>query len=38
MNDYSLSTAIGLFNSVINFILLLTANWGCKKLSGSGIY
>lgn len=36
--DYSLATAIGLFNSVINFILLITANWSSKKLSGSGIF
>lgn len=38
INDFSLSTAISMFNSVINFILLLLANWGSKKLSGSGIF
>jgi len=37
-NDFSLSTAIGMFNSVINFMLLVFANWGSKKLSGSGIF
>ena len=37
-NDYSYSTAIGMFNSVINFMLLLFANWGSKKLSGSCIF
>ena len=38
INDYSLSTAVGMFNAVINLILLFTANWGSKKLSGSGIF
>jgi multiple sugar transport system permease protein/putative aldouronate transport system permease protein len=38
INDFSLSAAIGMFNSVINFILLVLANWGSKKLSGSGIF
>lgn len=38
INDFSLSTAISMFNSIINFILLLVANWGSKKLSGSGIF
>ena len=36
--DFSLSTTIGLFNSVVNFILLLTADKITKKLSGSGIF
>lgn len=36
--DFSLSTAIGLFNSVVNFILLLTSDKITKKLSGSGIF
>lgn len=35
--DFSLSTAIGMFNSVVNFTLLLIANKVSKKLSGSGI-
>jgi ABC-type polysaccharide transport system permease subunit len=38
INDFSLSTAIGMFNSVINFLLLIIANWGSKKLNGSGIF
>jgi multiple sugar transport system permease protein/putative aldouronate transport system permease protein len=38
INDFSLSAAIGMFNSIINFILLLIANWGCKKLSGNRIF
>lgn len=38
ITDFSLSTAIGMFNSVINFILLIIANWGSKKLSGNGIF
>ena len=33
-----INSAIGLFNSVINFILLVTANKVSKKLSGSGIF
>jgi len=36
--DFSYGTAIGMFNSVINFVMLLVANWGSKKLSGSGIF
>ena len=38
VNDFSQSTAISMFNSIINFILLIIANWGGKKLSGSGIF
>jgi ABC-type polysaccharide transport system permease subunit len=38
INDFSLSAAIGMFNSVINFLLLVITNWGSKKLSGSGIF
>ncbi|GHV86709.1 sugar ABC transporter permease [Spirochaetia bacterium] len=38
VNDFSLSAAIGMFNSIINFILLVVANWGSKKLNGSGIF
>lgn len=38
ITDFSLSTAIGMFNSVINFALLVIANAGSKKLSGSGIF
>jgi len=38
INDFSQSAAIGMFNSVINFLLLVFANWGSKRLSGSGIF
>jgi ABC-type polysaccharide transport system permease subunit len=38
ITDFSLSTAIGMFNSVINFSLLFIANWGSKKLNGNGIF
>ncbi len=37
-SDYSLSTAIGLFNSVINIALLLSSNFISKKLSGSSLF
>lgn len=35
--QYSFSTAVGLFNNVINIILLLGVNSICKKLSNTGI-
>ncbi len=38
VNNFSLSAAISMFNSVINFILLLLVNKVAKKLSGSGIF
>ena len=38
INDFSLSAAIGMFNSLINFTLLVIANWGCMKLSGNRIF
>ena len=38
INDFSLSTAISLFNSVVNFILLILANFTSKRLSGNGIF
>lgn len=38
ITDFSLSTAIGMFNSVINFIMLIIANQTSKKLSGNGIF
>ena len=38
MGDYSFSTAVGLFNSIINIILLLVVNSIVKKLNeGEGI-
>lgn len=36
--DYSLSTAVGLFNSVIGFILVLIANKISNKVNGSGLW
>jgi len=38
MGDYGYSTAVGLFNSVINLILLLAVNWVVSKLNeGEGL-
>ena len=36
--SWSYSTAVGLFNSVINFILLIAANKISRKVSGSGLW
>lgn len=36
--DYGFSTAVGLFNSVINCILLLFGNYFSKKISGSSLW
>lgn len=36
--QYSLSTAIGLFNTLINLILLIGANWFSKKTTDSGLF
>lgn len=38
VGGFSLSTAIGMFNSVINFVLLVSVNWLSKRLSGNGIF
>lgn len=38
VTNYSLSAAISMFNSVINFSLLLSVNWSAKKINGSGIF
>jgi len=35
---YSMATAIGLFKSVINIILLVSANWFARKLTGTSLY
>lgn len=37
-SDYSYSTAVSLFNSVCNFILLMSANGISKKISGEGLW
>ena len=36
--DYSFSTAVGLFKSVINFVLLITTDRIAKWVSGSGLF
>ena len=36
--DYGLSTAVGLFSSLTNLILLLSSNWICKKMTDQGIF
>lgn len=36
--QFSYSTAIGLFNSVINVVMLLIVNKAAKKLSGTGLW
>ena len=35
--NYSFSTAVGLFNSVINFFMVVVVNWISKKVSDIGI-
>ena len=37
-NRYEMSTAVGLFKNVINFILLMLANYFSKKISGYSMY
>lgn len=37
-SDYGYSTAVGLFNSVINMILIITANQVCKKLTDESLF
>jgi putative aldouronate transport system permease protein len=36
--DFSFSAAVGLFNSVINFVLLVAANRASRRLTGSGLW
>ena len=36
--QYSLSAAVGLFNNVINIILLLTVNWIANKVSETSLF
>lgn len=36
--QYSFSTAIGLFNAVINFVFLITVNSICKKLGDTSLW
>lgn len=37
-NQYSLSAAVGLFNNVINFILLLLVNQASRKMSDTSLF
>jgi len=37
-SDYSFSTAVGLFNTVINLILIVTANSISKKLADESLF
>lgn len=36
--DFSMATAVGLFNSVVNLCLLLTVNFVAKRITGSGLW
>lgn len=36
--NYSFSSAVGLFNSVINFSLVIFSNWMSRRLNGSGLW
>jgi len=36
--EYSFSAAVGLFNALINFILLLSVNWIARRMSGTSLW
>ena len=36
--DFSFGTAIGLFNSVISFTMIITVNAICKRLGGASLW
>ena len=36
--QFSYSTAIGLFNTLANVLMVLLTNFICKKLSGTGLW
>lgn len=38
VKDFSFGTAVGLFNTVVNLILLVAANFASKKVSGDGLF
>lgn len=38
IQDYSYGTAVGLFNNVINVILMISANWLAKKAKQETIW
>ncbi len=37
-SDFSFSTAVGLFNSIINLVLLLSVNWLAKRKGDTGLW
>ncbi len=37
-NNFSLSTAIGMFNSLVNLVLMLVVNWLSRKLTDTGLW
>lgn len=37
-NNFSFATAIGLFNSVINFVLVMSANWFSQKTTDTSLW
>ncbi|GII30169.1 ABC transporter permease [Planotetraspora mira] len=36
--DFSMATAVGLFNSVVNLVLLLFVNFAAKRITGKGLW
>jgi putative aldouronate transport system permease protein len=36
--DFSMASAVGLFNSVVNLCLLLTVNFAAKRITGNGLW
>jgi ABC-type polysaccharide transport system permease subunit len=36
--DFSMATAVGLFNSVVNLFLLLGVNFAAKRITGNGLW
>lgn len=36
--DYSFSSAVGLFNSAINFMLVICSNWLSRKMNNTGLW
>lgn len=38
VKDFSFGTAVGLFNTVVNLILLVTANYVSNKVNGEGLF
>lgn len=37
-SQFSFSTAVGLFNSLINFVLIIAVNWFAKRVSGTSLW